>query len=692
MNSAELNIIFCTYSEHPKFTEFMIDDKYFSTSKEEINLNIPFDDYEKDLGKKICEYKLFTENRAYNLGGLFEIYLGYNIGYCYIDNIGTTFQLLFLQQVEKLEHFKNCNFTSSILDAWYFQVEIKLSLNQINTKDRASLILINCLPYTFIKKNGEIFMDSEKIRARINSFSHYDSYQLCFHNDDFDNFAYKTITQLDKLNFEFLYEKYNENVDETFNKLLDGIKREDQSAIKDIMLIYNENKNEFENIIKRNFIFGKIILEEKLNKENYFDFMFKIIFLTMIKENIDSNHDINFDEFNDIYFKLLENKNEISNDNSLKIYEKIFLLIDLYFLKLLDKSDYKIHYFHFNNVKKDTPLFCAYKFLNNFIDKLDYESRFYYPLLLIDGDNYYYKYIKENYIRFIKFYGFNMLSLDEIKNHLKKMIPNIILFSDYLNWDESSIINPITGNIILNPSFFKNRNILKSILIENNSQYIFIIVKNLLYQLFIKRKIIDNKSEIEENPIIAFKNELGELQLLLENNDDILKDISQITNDEDIHNYKRFSLYFFRYFLGKIEKQYTLALINSIENHIDLSKLLEPELWHKDFQTIQEYIKLVIIIINLIPGINFKEFDNKLGIKDQIKLMKSKVLEKKMKNENKKNELKLLNEQEENEIINEIFNEIIKKGILMKNNNGDYYEFNSKKRILKGFLNGFYKK
>ena len=64
-------------------------------------------------------------------------------------------------------------------------------------------------------------------------------------------------------------------------------------------------------------------------------------------------------------------------------------------------------------------------------------------------NNFNYRYEINVWIKFIKIYGFNMLSLEEIKTHLKYMIPNIILFSE-LNEEKYSITNPLNGNIILN--------------------------------------------------------------------------------------------------------------------------------------------------------------------------------------------------------------------------------------------------
>ena len=169
-------------------------------------------------------------------------------------------------------------------------------------------------------------------------------------------------------------------------------------------------------------------MEEELNQEYYIDFIYKIIFLILVDENISYNNYIYISDLNDIHSKFLENKNKICGDNLLKISEKILLLIEIYFSSILEKDDYKLHYYHSNNFEKDSPLSNAYIFLNKFIDELDYDSVFYYPSLLIVGDKYNYKYMRNNYIKFIKTFGFNMLSLEEIKVHLKNMINDIILF------------------------------------------------------------------------------------------------------------------------------------------------------------------------------------------------------------------------------------------------------------------------
>ena len=171
MGEAKLLIKFCTYNNQPKFKEFISDgQELLINNNKEKEFKISFNKYEKNLGKKVCKYRLFTKDRKFDFGGLVEIYYGMNIGYCYIDNVGTTFEISFIKKKENINNFIKCKYSSSILDATDSNVEIPISLNQNDTGDRAHLILINCLPNTTIMRNIEEFLDLEKVKTKLNNF------------------------------------------------------------------------------------------------------------------------------------------------------------------------------------------------------------------------------------------------------------------------------------------------------------------------------------------------------------------------------------------------------------------------------------------------------------------------------------------------------------------------------------------
>ena len=657
----KLKIVFCNYNKSPCFTEFLLNNESFDIKniKRELELEIPFNNYEQHLCKKVCEYKLFTDKRQFQFGGLFEIYNGDNIGFCFIDNVGTTFEMMFLQKIEQIEDFIKDKYTSSILDSHNSNVEIDLCLNQNKTKDRANLILINCLPNTFIKQNGKIILDIEKIKTNIDSFSFYDSYQLCFYSDsyNYNNFTYKKITPIEKLNFNYSYDNHNKKVDEIYNKLLNSIKANDLK-FRDILSENQKYIYKLDKILKIKYSLGNKILEEELNKEYYIDFIFKILFIISIEEyfqDFRSCHEMNLEQ---IYNKLNEDKILIYNDNLLKIYEKIIVLINSYYLNKLRRGNYTLKYCLISNAEKNSPLFNSNEFINNFIDELDNDSNFYYPSLLFDNDNYSYKYIKNEYRIILESFGFSILSLEEIKYRLKNMIPNIIIFSSHLNNDDDSIASELTGNIILNLNRFKGRNILKDNLTGYNSNYNFIVLRTLMNEIFKSNKTNFCKYGINCHPIISLINENDILNLSKGSEKDL-----PVVKKMNENKYKLIddTEYLFEYLLGKLGNENILFLINFIEYKYDLSKLLVPELWHKDLKIIKEYIKLMIIVLdnNNIYSKNNIKINNELDIKSQIDDIKLQIVKNKMKIDNKNNIFKKSIECEINQIIDEKFNESI---------------------------------
>ena len=165
---------------------------------------------------------------------------------------------MFLLGKDIVESFTKSDFSSSVLDAGYSKVNIKLSLDRVETKDRANLILINCLPNTTIKKNGDIFIDLEKIKTDIDSFSTYNSYQICYYYNKFDDFSYKIIQPIEKLNFSDIYSNNHILVDNLYNDLMKAKDKKNLEQLKKFMSKYKENEFELEHIIKKNIYSAKI--------------------------------------------------------------------------------------------------------------------------------------------------------------------------------------------------------------------------------------------------------------------------------------------------------------------------------------------------------------------------------------------------------------------------------------------------
>ena len=172
MSEALLSIYFLMFGDRSDclFDEIIIDDAiHIKTGKDVIDIKIEFNKYEKYLGRKVCFYTLKRKvdeneknknNDEDDLYGSFEIYFGKNIGYCFIDDIGETFELLFLKKKENLQKFienkislKNKKHTKKIID---------INPNKIDTEDRANILLINCPLYTSIKIDEKQIIDLKK--------------------------------------------------------------------------------------------------------------------------------------------------------------------------------------------------------------------------------------------------------------------------------------------------------------------------------------------------------------------------------------------------------------------------------------------------------------------------------------------------------------------------------------------------
>ena len=275
------------------------------------------------------------------------------------------------------------------------------------------------------------------------------------------------------------------------------------------------------------------------------------------------------------------------------------MLFELNFSEInSSKIDNEIEYINLKNKEDFSPLYYALNFLNKFIDDLDYNSNFYYPLLLIDSGIYNYTYENELDSRqdYLSIHGFNMLPLSSIKAHLKDLIPNILLLSKYLKNDDYAFTNSINGLITININNFKGIDISKKMSDEHRSKhYGFILVKIFIHEIFGHKKSCLSKNNKTFESSICFQDETGNLIYLVEKNDNniLFRDIKEVINmNKDLRENNGDSGYMMEYFFGKIGYTYTKNIIDYLEDKVNLGSLLEPNLWHKDIDTFKKYIEL----------------------------------------------------------------------------------------------------
>ena len=694
MEKATLKIIFLNLlSNQQELNLSLFDEIVLNGNKMEIKNNsieaiIDFNDFEKINGIKICTYELLKKNEKYNFNakGEFELYLGYNVGYCFIDVIGISLDIsyLFLQNKEVSKSFLEENVKLSLkCDMKNYNDSIQIKPNNLNTSDRANILLINC-PIQLIMEFNDNIIAIEEITNKIDYFDPLESYQVCFHNEDFQNFCYKKIDPFEELKFKEMYSSNLNLINKTYDDIMKELNSNDNTFVKKnkISAICFKNKKDFRSITHRKYNYTNDILEKEINQENYIEYIFKSVYLTYIYDLVqkyDYKEDVTVNKMEQIHKKLLENKKIIIKDKLLKICEKFILILELYYSKILyNENNYIINYFNLRKIQENSPLYFASNFINKFIDELNEESNFYYPLLSIDSDYYECNVNKKdnNNTINISCYGFNMLSIEQIKFHLKKLFPNILILSNDFP-DEYASTNPNTGIITLDSLDFEGINIDKNNMDKYISKHFgFKIVKNLFHEFMGHKKSAFTKNNNNFNSVISFKDKDGNLLFLSENNEkDLYKNINEIIDDPQIEIEKEVgdSGYFMEYFFGKIENKYTMKIVDEIETKCYLGALLEPLLWHTNIYIVKEYIRLKYKIC--------QEYGNKIKInedsdlKGQIEEMKLKI--------SQTSKMELIGDFNKGEDIKMI-------GFKKRrndDNNKEYHVFSNKKKRGKNFYN-----
>ena len=605
---ANLKVYFCLFQEITLYTHFNIDNYTYST-KQNIDIKLKFNDFEIELGKKICFIELFYIKDGTKLSktSYIEIYPGNNIAYCFLDVNGTTFEIIFYRK-EINKFLNNNNFSISSKD---YNMKIPITLNSMNLNDRANLILINCLNMTTIQSYDNDIINLGKMSSKINDFSFDNSYMLFIDRNDYEEIKYRELKPLNQLTFAELYNNNKIKVEEMYNELISSITNNPNTFIENYKKNIYEKYKYLIDIMYNNYVLPKSILKKELNNNEYLDFIFKIVVFSYLEKKLNGNSIFNLENLKDLIYKLNVNYNYIKKDKDIEIYDKILLLINVFLSDLFDYDD-EIKYFNLAKINKESPLFLAIEFLKEFIKEFDYESNFYYPLLLIDGGLFYYKY-KEDLISpvWVTTFGANMNTLEVIKAHLRNLIPNVVLYSNNFKTDDYSFVMPQIGIVTLNLQLIGNDCDKKIIDDKIRNHKAFVISKVFFHEIYghVKSsfsKDYKGKGKYILSPI-CFKDEKdGTIRFLPdENNDNLYKDIKQVSY-EDLKASNGDSGYLLEFYFGEINGEYVLEIIDDIENITNLGVLLNTKLWHKQIDLFKEYIVLKKYLIDqkLIGTIN----------------------------------------------------------------------------------------
>ena len=479
------------------------------------------------------------------------------------------------------------------------------------------LLLINYDSSYDLIINGKIFSNEIIDSALSNSL------QICIADLDKRYLFKKAINPIKYDEFFEMYEEHNRDATSFLNKIQNLMKNNlfDEEIYKSYF-----NKKELTDIFFIKFNLPKAILKNEYNKKEYFDFISSCC-LYYILSSIHEGKEIR-----KIYHYFTKFKEQLEKDSNLEIYLKNMIMIEFSYLleskKNLDNfKKINFSYFITKLLEKDSPLYNALQFLEKFIEDLNEKSPFIYPLILIDSGNFIFN--NKNV------YGFGLITKDNLKSHLKNILPDIIItIDDEETNHEQAITNKALGSVVLNLSsrllsFLKNIKLDKKMEIkDNNNNITLILFTEFFHELFGHKKggYSQRTNELLLSPRVFYDEKKRKLLTLVYRNSQFYSnDEIKILRDET-----QDSGYFLEYFIGECEYGYYSELIEEmIIGQVNLNLILDNKLWNEDIEVMRKYLKLKYIIFkfdrNLFP---IKQYDN---INEEIEALETIIKEKDIK-------------------------------------------------------------
>ena len=600
-----LNYIF--ENQKPIFSKILIDNKEYSL--EEVNhkeIEINFNEIEKEIGSKILNIKLINEfsDDIQN----FEIIEDKNTGILF-PNFGCIRDIIFpLIKNDKIK-IK----IISILDGQKIEFDID--------SDSKRLLLINFNP------NYQFYINDKNLTKQIIFSGPGNSSQICvFDLENIIHFSKPILPQ----QFDLFFKKYDELKENAkyFWKECENFFNKNENKFN-----YNEYKNlfiqnELIKILFYKYNFPKIILKEKYNKKEYFDFISSCA-LYLIMKILKKEEDIKY-----TYKYFIEYKNDLEKDLNLENYMRNIIIMELA-LEIAEKRDIEefkkleFKYYIKNKLEKDSPLETAINFLDNLIKDLDEKSPFIYPLILIYSG--YYSYGKEDA------YGFGLINNEILKSLLQNDIPEIVITinDEKINTDKISLNKKLKlDSVKLNLaskilSQLKNYKIDKKEEdknIKNNLGLILFI--SLFHQIlgFDKDLYSSNTDDNYKSPNVFYDKDKKKILRLINRNCLAPKDneVAILTEEE-----KEDAGHFLDYFIGKCEYGFYSEIIEILLlNNININFIFNVNMWNKDIEIMKNYIKLKYIVFIHDKNLLDKKEYNEIG--DEIKELEKIIKENKI--------------------------------------------------------------
>ena len=552
-----IEIKFLSFREMPQVNKIKFNGNIYEVSKDMVKkINIPSKFFEEDESKN-SSIKLFKDSVLVN-ECILEIFKGANYFYCFIDEKGYTFQLLFLNNHPKIR--------IPIFQDKYYNIT-EFDTNKTLTRKR----------FTFINANFHSILIDENYFIIPSFIPALKSYQISVY-DVKQNLAVTKPLLLDKeSNFSQYFDKYYSLSIAFLGNIEDIIKRKKKiKGIKNYLSKFQSlNLEFFSNKSKSKLI-------NIFNNELHIKF-YASISLYKVMYKFQENEFLN--EIIEYFFQKI---NEIKENKSLAIYQKI-LLIEC-FIGLCFDCDSKEEienanflYYLMAEKEKNSVLDLIENFFLEYRNKLTEKSPVFTKLIELDGDSGIYQ--NES------FYCFNMQNLDEIKKHLKEIETNIFVIHDLNNKNcaNTDIVSGIVSVNVHNINHYKLLDFpLDKELPEEKKEIGEIVASKIVYYLLHEinghKKFSYKKNKYPKSPTKFIEN--GEIYSLCPKNSYLKGEkIIKIVPDDQIGE----DGYFYELCYGKILDYYTFEIMDNID---DFSELLsEVDLWVNRLDKLREYIK-----------------------------------------------------------------------------------------------------
>ena len=547
------------------------------------------DDFFSEENSRLACLKLSTGSKTIDC--IFQCFNDENICYCFCDEVGRTFQLLF-NNADKI--------TIRIPTTENVLTEYDTNKN----KYRKRFTLINTV-FTSIKVN-----DIEMDLLAYNEAAPISSYQLSIYNLSKKLVVSKKLEMPKEINsFESIYQMYHQNFDD-FKKEFVSALSDESNFIKN----FKDLESKFSHITYPDYFLNipknKII--EQLDNENYIDFFYNIMIFKIYSEHI-RGYEKGYKSVSEFMKYLDEKINKIKEDKDLKIYQKV-LLIDQYgyILNKMTPDSFKkceITYYKMEKKEEGSILDMIEKFFNAYIENLTEDSKIFFKLLELDSGF--------GYLNGKQCYCFDMSNINDIKKHLKDIFIDTLITYKMKNQTCAFIVRK-TGAVAVNikkieniDNFFLEHRVEPSQIKQAKNVAVKIVVY-LLHEMHGHKKYLYNKDNIP-SPYYFIKD--GNIYYLdyvysdLEG-ENVIKILAE--NKPDDGTYYDLSY-------GEIYDYYTIRIIDKTKEFGEL--LDDINIWINDLDTIKEYFKYKYIIEKEKIDVSFSS--SSPNIQDRIQAFKN---------------------------------------------------------------------